>query len=388
VVLKRQDQDIKLSVIRRIQNVVTPILDNFEKIKLVDKNGMLNFAINAPNHYREAFKVAQKIIVNYQKPANIVVAGLGGSAIGGDLLKDWAKNQLTIPIEVSREYSLPKYADQKTLAIINSYSGDTEETLSSFLDALKRKCMIFCISSGGALIKYAKKHKVPFLQVPGGIPPRAALPYMLVPLLVLLEKVGLVKGVFEELDESIPLLEKVSQENGPETPTRDNFAKTVATHIGETAPIIYGFGFYRSVAQRFKQQFNENSKSASKWEFFPELDHNEVVGWEGRGEQCKYFSVIFIRDFENEPIEISSRIEITEQIMEQKGLIMFDLKAQGKSTLAKMLSTILVGDFTSVYLAVLRGADPTPVKTINLLKGALQENGVRDKILEELENLA
>jgi len=368
--------------------VVTPLLDNFEKVKSVDKSGMLKFSIDAAKHYREAFKVAEKIVVSYPKPANIVVAGLGGSAIGGDLLKDWSKNQLTVPIEVSREYSLPKYAGKKTLAVICSYSGDTEETLSSYLDALKQKCMIFCISSGGALIKYAKKHKVPFLQVPSGMPPRAALPYMLVPQLVLLQKVGLVKGVKEELDETTTLLEKISQENGPLTPTGDNFAKTVATHVGDTAPVIYGFGFFRGVAQRFKQQFNENSKSAAKWEFFPELNHNEIVGWEGRGEQCKYFSVIFIRDIENEPIEISSRIDITEQIMEQKGLITFDLKVQGKSILARMLSTILVGDFASVYLAVLRGADPTPVKTINLLKGALQENGVRDRIIEELDNLA
>ena len=368
--------------------MVTPLLDNFEKVKSIDKSGMLNFSIDAAKHYREAFKIAEKIAVDYPKPANIVVAGLGGSAIGGDLLKDWAKNQLTLPIEVSREYRLPKYAGKKTLAVICSYSGDTEETLSSYLDALKRKCMIFCISSGGALIKYAKKHKVPYLQVPSGMPPRAALPYMLVPQLVLLEKVGLVKGVKEELDEAISLLDVISKENGPETPTRDNFAKTVATHVGDTAPVIYGFGFFRGVAQRFKQQFNENSKSAAKWEFFPELNHNEIVGWEGRGEQCKYFSVIFIRDIENEPIEISSRIDITEQIMEQKGLIMFDLKVQGKSILARMLSAILVGDFASVYLAVLRGVDPTPVKSINLLKGALQENGVRDKIIEELENLA
>ena len=368
--------------------MVTPLLDNFEKVKSVDLSGMLNFSIDAAKHYREAFKVAEKIVVSYPKPANIVVAGLGGSAIGGDLLKDWAKNQLTVPIEVSREYSLPKYAGKKTLVIVCSYSGDTEETLSSFLDALKRKCLIFCISSGGALIKYAKKHKVPYLQVPGGMPPRAALPYMLVPQLVLLEKVGLVKGVKEELDEAIPLLKIISVENGPETPTRDNFAKTVATHVGDTSPVIYGFGFFRGVAQRLKQQFNENSKSAAKWEFFPELNHNEIVGWEGRGEQCKYFSVIFIRDIENEPIEISSRLDVTEQIMEQKGLIMFDLKAQGRTVLSRMLTSILVGDFISVYLAVLRGVDPTPVKTINLLKNALQENGVRDKIIEELENLA
>jgi glucose/mannose-6-phosphate isomerase len=364
--------------------VVTPILDNQEKISLFDKSGMLNFSVNAAKHYREAVKVAEKIQVNFPKPANIVIAGLGGSAIGGDLLKDWAKNQLSIPIEVSREYHLPAYVSKKTLVIITSYSGDTEETLSSFLDALKCKCMIFCISSGGALIKYAQKHKVPYLQVPVGMPPRAALPYMLVPLLVLLEKLGLVKGITEELDEAIVLLKKISYENGPDMQTRDNFAKTVATHIEETAPAIYGFGVYRSVAQRFKQQFNENAKSAAKWEFFPELDHNEIVGWEGRGEQCKYFSIIFIRDSE-EPVEIESRIETTKQIMERRGLIMFDLEVQGKSTLAKMLSTIVVGDFTSVYLAVLRGVDPTPVKTITVLKDTLAQNGVKEKIIEELE---
>jgi glucose/mannose-6-phosphate isomerase len=366
--------------------VVTPILDNLEKISLVDKSGMLNFPIDSAQHYRKAAEAAEKIQINYPKPANIVVAGLGGSAIGGDLLKDWVKIQLKVPIEVSREYRLPEYAGKKTLAIICSYSGDTEETLSSFLDALKRKCMIYCISSGGALIRYAQKHKVPYLQVPSGMPPRAALPYMLVPLLVLMEKAGLAKGVKEELDEAIVLLKKISYENGPEMPTRDNFAKTVATHIGDSAPTIYGAGIFRSVAQRFKQQFNENAKSAAKWEFFPELDHNEIVGWEGRGEQCKYFSIILIRDSDDQ-VEITSRIDTTKQIMERAGLIIFDLDVQGKSTLAKMLSTVVVGDFISVYLAVIRGVDPTPVNTINYLKGSLSKNGVKEKIIEELEKI-
>ena len=376
--------DIKLSVTGGFVMVV-PFLDNIEKIRLIDRSGMLDFAVESSRHYREAARVADGIVVDFPKPANIVVAGLGGSAIGGDLLKDWVKNKLAVPVEVSREYVLPFYADKKTLVIVTSYSGDTEETLSSFLDALRRKCMIYCISSGGSLIKYAKQHQVPYLQVPQGMPPRAALPYMLVPLLVLLEKMGLVQDVKVELSEAVGLLEKVSQENGPETPVRDNFAKTVATHIGDTAPAIYGFGVFRSVAQRFKQQFNENSKSASKWEYFPELDHNEVVGWEGRGEQCRYFSVIFIRDVNDEPVEIASRIDITKQIIERSGLITFEIKVQGKSNLAKMISTIVVGDFISVYLAAIRGVDPTPVPTINFLKNQLSVNGVKDRIIGELE---
>jgi glucose/mannose-6-phosphate isomerase len=368
------------------KRLVTPFLDDVEKISAVDKSGMLNFSVNAAKHYRKAAQIAEKIKVDYPKPDNIIVAGLGGSAIGGDLLKDWAKNQLTVPIEVSREYKLPAYANNKTLVFITSYSGDTEETLSSFLDALKRKCMIYCISSGGALLKYAKKLKVPYLQVTSGMPPRAALPYMLLPLLVYMEKAGLVKGVKEELNETFSLLEKISEENSPEKPTNENFAKNTAQNIGESAPTVYGFGVYRSVAQRFKQQFNENSKSAAKWEYFPELNHNEVVGWEGRGEQCKWFSVIFIRDID-ETVEIESRIETTKQIMERVGLVMFDLEAKGKSPLAKMLSTIVVGDFLSVYLAVLHGVDPTPVRTINILKDTLKQNGIKEKIISALENL-
>jgi glucose/mannose-6-phosphate isomerase len=368
--------------------VVGSLLDNVEAIRAVDRDGMIDFAVLASKHYREAIKFAQRIVVDFPKPDNIVVSGLGGSAIGGDLLKDWARGHLKISVEVSREYNLPKYAGKKTLAIINSYSGETEETLSSFLDALERECMVFCISSGGALIKFARMHKVPHLQVPSGMPPRAALPYMLVALLILMEKIGLAKGVVDELNEAALLLEKVAKENGPETPLRDNFAKTVASHIGDSAPVIYGFGVFRSVAQRFKQQFNENSKSAAKWEFFPELDHNEIVGWEGRGEQCRFFSVIFIRDLENEPVEICSRIDVTEQIMEKAGLITFELRAQGNSTLARMVSAIVVGDFISVYLAVLRGVDPTPVKTINVLKSTLQKNGVKEKVLEKLEKFS
>jgi glucose/mannose-6-phosphate isomerase len=370
----------------RIQKMKTPILDEPEKIKAVDKSNMINFCLDSAKLYDKATKLANKIQVNYPKPDNIIVAGMGGSGIGGDLLKDWARNKVTVSIEVNREYQLPAYAGKRSLVLITSYSGDTEESLGAFFDALKRKCMIFCVSSGGALLENSERLNVPYLRVPGGMPPRAALPYLFVPLLLGMEKMGLVSGASEELSEALTLLEKISKDNSPEKPTKENFSKTLALNIGQTAPVVYGFGFYRSVAERFKTQFNENSKVPAKWEVFSELNHNEIVGWERAGELGKCFSAIFIRDRE-EPTEIRSRIEITKELVGKAGVGLFEVPAQGKSPLAKMLSTICIGDFTSIYLALLHGVDPTPVKTINYLKDTLKENGVKEKIISELAKL-
>ena len=362
------------------------ILDEIEKIKSVDKSNMIDFCLNSAKAYNEAIKLADKVKVDYSKPDNVIVAGMGGSGIGGDLLKDWARNRTTVPIEVNREYHLPAYAGKKSLVLITSYSGDTEESLSAFLDALKRKCMIYCVSSGGALLENADRLKVPYLRVPGGMPPRAALPYLFVPLMRCMEKMGLVSDVYDELSETLPLLERISRDNSLEKSTKENFSKALAQNIGHTVPVVYGFGFYRSVAWRFKQQFNENSKVPAKWEVFSELNHNEIVGWEGADELHKCFSAIFIRD-KDEPTEIRSRIEITKRLISKAGLELFEVYAQGKSPLAKMLSTICIGDFTSVYLAVLHGVDPTPVKTINYLKDTLKGNGVKEKILGELAKI-
>ena len=212
---------------------------------------------------------------------------MGGSAIGGELLKDYARSQAPVPIEVSKDYTLPAYAEQSSLVVIVSYSGETEESLSAFLDAQRRHCMTYCISSGGSLLEFAEKLNVPHLRVPAGMPPRAASPYLLVPQLVLLEKMGLVSGVSEGLSDASRNLEKISRENAPEKPAESNPAKLLASGINGTVPVVYGFGIYRGVAQRWKQQFNENAKVPAKWDVFPELDHNEIVGWEKAGALAK-----------------------------------------------------------------------------------------------------
>lgn len=363
--------------------LVKRLLDDFERMKLIDKSNMLGFCVDAENHYHKAAKIGASIEIGYPKPSAIIIAGMGGSAIGGELLKDWARDKIKIPIEVIRDYHLPAYADEKTLVLVSSYSGDTEESLSAFLDAIKRKCMIFCLSSGGAIISSAEKLKVPYVRVPTGMAPRVALPYMFIPLLFCMEKLGLVSGVASEVEEALTVLDQVVKENLPTKPSEENLAKTFAMNLEGLVPIIYGFDFYRAVAQRFKQQFNENSKIAAKWEYFPELDHNEVVGWQKSEQVAENFAIIFIRD-KDEPVGISSRIEITKRLIEPIGVDMYEIYSQGKGILAKMISTICLGDFISVYLAIYRKIDPTPVPTIITLKNELQKNGLREEIIKEL----
>lgn len=358
------------------------VLDDAGKISEIDKSGMLKFCVDEAQNYQKAAKVAEKISLNYANPENIIVAGMGGSAIGGELLKDWARDKAQVPIEVSRAYSLPAYANERSLVLVMSYSGETEESLSSFLDALKKRCMVFCVSSGGSLLEFAEKLGVPYLRVPSGMPPRAALPYLLVSLLETVEKAGVVSGVSGELSEATKILERISGALAPEKPVTVNFAKTLASGVSGSVPVVYGFGVFRSVAQRFKQQFNENSKMPSKWEFFSELNHNEIVGWEKAGELAGCFSTIFIRD-KNESEAIRSRIETTKTLM-PSGSKMFEVWSQGKCKLARMLSTVCVGDFTSVYLALLRGVDPTPVETISLLKEKVRLVGTKEKVRREL----
>ncbi|MEM3700237.1 MAG: bifunctional phosphoglucose/phosphomannose isomerase [Candidatus Bathyarchaeia archaeon] len=367
----------------------TNILDDTARIRKIDKSNMLSFCVDAPKHYEEAVKIARKSSIGYLKPQKIIVAGMGGSAIGGELVKDWARDKALVPIEVEREYSLPAYADKNTLVFVVSYSGETEETLSVFLDAIRRGCMVVCVSSGGKLLEFAEKFGLPYIRIPSGMPPRTALPYLFMPLLISLEKIGLVSNVNTEVAEAIKVLEKVSSENMSEKPLSINFSKALALKVNGTVPVVYGFGFYRAVAQRFKQQFNENSKIPAKWEILPELNHNEIVGWERAGKMAKNFSAFFLRD-KDEPKEIRDRIEATKELMRKvckEKVKIFEVWSSGESMLAKMLSTICIGDFTSVYLALLRKVDPTPVKTIAMLKEKMKQSGMKEKILRELEKM-
>jgi glucose/mannose-6-phosphate isomerase len=206
------------------------------------------------------------------------------------------------------------------------------------------------------------------------------------PLVILMEKLQVVSGVEREITEAFRIAERISQENGVNSPTAINKAKEIATEVNNTIPVVYGFRQYVSAARRLKCQFNENSKVPSKFDSFTELDHNEVVGWEAPTSLTTDFSIIIIRDRE-EPPQITQRIELTKQIALSKVRKVIEIEALGKSNLAKILSIIQMGDFASTYLALLRGTDPTPTETIAHIKATIRrKSNYIEKILNKLKS--
>jgi len=362
------------------------ILDSPSEIRGIDKSNMLQACEKTPSYCRDAIQLAKKIhipnrikvsrelTINYEMPSNIVVAGMGGSAIGGELLKDWLRDRALIPIEVSRDYTLPAYVNDRSLVIAVSYSGETEETLGAFIDAVRRRSMVVAISSGGHLQKFSQDLKIPHMKIPSGFPaPRAAISYTFFPLAVLMEKLHVVDCIDLEIEETLSNLQNVSNENALNILTRKNEAKRLALEIGNTIPIVCGFGQYNSVARRLKCQFNENSKIPSRFEVFSELNHNEIVGWEGPETMTGNLSVILLRDHD-EPPEIKRRIEITRKIASEKFSRILEIQAIGQQRLPRMMSAMHMGDFVSIYLALAKNIDPTPTRNIAYLKQELKKD--------------
>jgi glucose/mannose-6-phosphate isomerase len=364
------------------------VLDNQVTLKKVDSSNMLGDLAKTTEYCRDAIKRAKQVdmpkIVN---PQNIVIVGMGGSAIGGEILHDWLRDTLPIPVEVCRDYVLPAYVNKDTLVFGNSYSGNTEETLTAFLSAIKRKCAVLAVTSGGQLEEFCKKLHVPHVMIPAGLQPRVAVPYMFFPLPVLLEKLGILSNIEDELEEAIAVLEKVAKANSPTVPAGDNQAKQLAAELLRTIPVVYGFRQYTSIAHRLKAQFNENSKVPSRSNVFPELNHNETVGYDAPEALSKQHSVILIRDTQ-EPSEIRNRIETTTDLVFGRANKVMEIMAQGKGKLAKMFSVLCTGDYASVYLAILQNKDPTPVKIIDRVKGELaKKTRMKEQFEAELAKL-
>jgi len=349
------------------------ILEKTNVIKKIDKHGMIELCVNMPEHSQNAIRLAEQTPLICGEIRNVIVGGMGGSAIGGEILQNWSMDKVFVPVFICRDYVLPSFADKKTLVFIVSYSGETEETLSVFNDAVRKGCMVVSVTSGGRLLSLSNEHEFPCVVIPKNLPPRMAFPYLFFPLAIVMKKLGIIKNLEEEIEEALNVLEKVTFQNAPTVPTEKNLSKTLALKLCGTVPVVYATQKYEAVARRWKTQFNENSKLPSKYEVFPELAHNEVVGWEKAENLAKTFSIILLREHE-ETQQIRRKIELTKKFALKELSGLFEIYASGKTLLAKMLSLLCIGDFASLYLAILRGVDPYPVETISKIKAELPKH--------------
>jgi len=352
------------------------MLDDLEKIEAIDKERMRDFLLEFPLHCKRARRLAEEYPIPKElskKKEKIIICGLGGSAIGGEILKTLLHHQEDVAVFINRNYSLPELAGRNTLIFAVSYSGNTEETLAAYKEARKRGCPIFCISSGGELRRRSEEDGVPCLVIPSGIPPRCALGYLFIPMLRVLERANWLRPY--DYEELFQILTDLGDRLSPSVPTRENLAKEAAIDLYGKIPLIWGVeGRTDVVAHRLKTQFNENSKILAFWDVFPELNHNEIVGWGGEGKiDLKNFYPIFIRE-EGEEEKIRKRIEVTQSLLEKVGIKGKEIWTEGRDLLPKILSSIYTGDWISFYLALIQGIDPTPVEPIDLLKRKLSQD--------------
>ena len=351
------------------------MLDDLELISKIDKSGMLDTLAQFPEQIKETIVIVNSTeLARILKIDNMIVNGMGGSAISGDIIQHFFRDVLEIPIFVSSEYDLPKWANKDTLMLSQSYSGNTEETLSTFKYASQKRCKIIGISSGGKLQEYCEKRNTPHIKIPSNLPPRAATAYLLFSSILALKKIGLLKDTIDaEIEETITITEEFRKNNNKAVLEKDNISKQIAKTIFNTIPQIYGWGIYTPIAKRWCTQFNENSKIIARYDIVPECNHNDIVGWSMNPEVSKKFTCILFRDEENESIYMAKRLNFMKDLFKDVAANVIEIQVKGKKRLAKMMYAMYLGDFVSCYLAVLREVDPTSVDVIVELKRTLAE---------------
>jgi glucose/mannose-6-phosphate isomerase len=350
----------------------TTSLDDVDALRASDPSDMLGAVARLGADAAAAYAAGRSSgFVAGADVASVVVCGMGGSAVAGDLLRAGFRHALPVPVEVNRSPSLPASAGPDTLVVVSSYSGGTSETLSSFGEALERGCRILAISSGGELTDRCAERGLPVVAVPGGGQPRAALGHLAFAMFGALETGGVLPAVGEDVDEAVVAIDAVARDLGPDVPSSGNAAKVLATWIGDRVPVVWGADGVGSVAaMRWKTQLNENGKVPAWFASMSELDHNEVVGWvPPYGER---HAIVALRH-DGEDAETSARFGLTAEIVRDAGAEVREVSVSRATPLGRLCELIAIGDWTSCYVGLGRGVDPTPVDAIARLKAALAD---------------
>lgn len=295
---------------------------------------------------------------------NVLLSGLGGSGIGGTILSNILRDDLSVPVIINKDYHIPAFVDESTLVIVSSYSGNTEETISAMMQAFKQNAHIVCITSGGLVKEYAEIHKIDYIQIDGGMPPRACFALSFIQLLYTLFNLGLIQDGFKQsISNTIQRLETEQDEI-------KKLAKELAAGLHGTIPAIYADASFEGVAIRFRQQINENAKMLCWHHVVPEMNHNELVGWRKKHDNV---SVIFLRN-NNDFDRNQERITFTKNVVANYTDTVLELFSKGNSDIERSFYLIHVCDWISYYLSEMNDVDAIEIEVINSLKNKLAEN--------------
>ncbi len=349
-------------------------LDDPMIYRQIDSSGMLSHLHEFPAQCQRAWEkiMGFDLPPKYKGIEGVIILGMGGSAIGGDLVRRLALAESKTPVWVHRDYGLPPFVDERTLVIASSYSGNTEETLSAFTQSLKTRAKKLVLTTGGKLKQLAEKEGIPVFAIDYQAPPRAAFPHSFIPLVGIFQKLGLLKDKSAELKEGLETLNKLADDLAETNPLVSNPAKQLATKLHRNVVIIYGAELLSEVARRWKTQLNENSKTMAFFELFPELNHNAAVGYDFPPEVKERVFVVLLHSSLLNPRN-QLRYKATARLMTRAQIKHQMVEAMGASPLVQMMSLILFGDYVSFYLAVLNGVDPTPIDSIDFVKKYLAQ---------------
>jgi glucose/mannose-6-phosphate isomerase len=351
-------------------------LDGLSVHRKYDTSGMLAHL----KHFPEQCHSAWNKVENYGLPSDyaqvnkVVILGMGGSAIGGEVVSNFVMAESNIPVWIHRDFDLPRFIDEKTLVIAVSYSGNTEETLSAFHQLMQTPAKKLVLTSGGRLAELAVKENIFLSIIDYPAPPRATFAYMFASLVGIFTKLGMLSEKSVDIKQAITALTQTVDELDITVPQESNPAKQLAIKLYGKAPVVYGAGLLSPVARRWKTQFNENSKNWAFFELFPELIHNAIVGYNFPPQAKKHYFGILLRMSSLHP-RIKIQYDVVLKLMEESGIAHDVIDATGENTFTQVLGLILLGDFVSYYLAILNREDPTPVEPINFIKKYMADSG-------------
>lgn len=343
---------------------------SLESLRVLDESKMYPLLLALGDHWERGSAIGAGATLpdTLRGARNIVWTGMGGSAIGGDLLYGAVEKELRVPFVVNRDYELPSFVGKETLVVAVSYSGNTEETLSAFEEALERGAKVLGVASGGELAERAREKDIPFLRVPGGMMPRCGVMFLVAPLLRVFTRLGYLPEarLRPAEQETHQLLREIAVEYGTET----SFPFALAKELVGAFPILYAPNYLEAAAIRWREQFAENAKVLASHHLVPEMNHNEIEGWFSPSAVLEQTHVLFLRDA-GEPAPLRDRIEATAEILTPYARGVTFLWTRGESLMARLFSLVALADFTTYYLALLNGVDPTPVERIGELKAKI-----------------